>query len=178
MNRQELQLAILTATNLINQHEVLIIGSQSILGSYDEDDLPSRATASQEIDIAPLEDDETESLATLIDAGAGEWSPFDSLHGFYIQGVSVKTAFLPKGWLERVVKVTAGPQSYGLCLEPHDLCAAKLARGDQKDKEFVHALVKALLVDKSTIAQRIEEITDSRFSRVAKSSALELALSL
>ncbi|MEO8094878.1 MAG: hypothetical protein ABI632_08095, partial [Pseudolysinimonas sp.] len=50
---------------------------------------------SHEVDIAPLDDDARESLATRLDAFAGKWSEFDERNGFYIQGVSVRTAFLP-----------------------------------------------------------------------------------
>jgi hypothetical protein len=43
---------------------VLVIGSQAILGSYDETRLPARATLSEEVDIAPITDDEDYTLAT------------------------------------------------------------------------------------------------------------------
>lgn len=180
MNRAELELAIVTATRAIGQSQVLIIGSQAILGSYNENQLPERATASQEVDIAPLTDDDKESLATKIDATAGEWSPFDVEHGFYVQGVSVRTAYLPEGWATRVIKVRASvsPESVGLCLEPHDLCAAKLARNDQKDREFVAALVKANLVSAEKILDRLRMIADHRFSRVAQRAAQSFVRSL
>ncbi len=67
MKRTELELAIVTATHIIAQPRILVIGSQAILGSFDETELPARATASQEIDMAPLQEDMAESLATRID---------------------------------------------------------------------------------------------------------------
>lgn len=174
MKRAELELAIITAANLVQQDEVLIIGSQAILGSFNEELLPPRATMSQEVDIAPLHDDDKESLATRIDAGAGEMSPFDIEHGFYIQGVSVRTAYLPEGWASRVARISPSehPQVFGLCLEAHDLCAAKLARLDQKDREFVSALVRAKLVDPEEILKRIELITDGRFKPEVRQLAM------
>lgn len=174
MKRAELELAILTASRLIQRDELLIIGSQAILGSFDETILPSTATMSQEVDIAPLHDDDKESLSTLIDAGAGEMSPFDIEHGFYLQGVSMRTAYLPEGWASRVVRFSpaGNPHIAGLCLEAHDLCAAKLARSDQKDREFVAALVKAKLVDPAEVSQRINLITDARFSSSVRKLAL------
>jgi len=68
VKRAELELAIVTATHIIAQPRILVIGSQAILGSFDETALPARATASQEIEMAPLHDDVAESLATRIDA--------------------------------------------------------------------------------------------------------------
>jgi hypothetical protein len=180
MKRSELEFAIFTASQIIRQESVLVIGSQSILGSFTETQLPERATMSQEVDIAPLSDDDEESLATRIDVIAGEWSEFDQLHGFYIQGVSVNTAYLPEGWSERVVTLSppGHPHISGLCLEPHDLCAAKLARNDQKDREFVAALVEVGLVSTPTVADRIAVIDDQRFSKVQKDAALSFIRSL
>lgn len=180
MKRSELELAIYTASRIIRQEKVLVIGSQSILGSFSETELPIRATISQEIDIAPLSDDEKESLATRIDVVAGEWSDFDYAHGFYIQGVSVKTAYLPLGWETRIVSVSPPGHSdiTGLCLEPHDLSAAKLARNDQKDREFVSALVSADLISAHVVEERILAITDPRFSPVQKDAALSFIRSL
>lgn len=81
MKRTDLELAIYTASQIIRQDSVLVIGSQFILGSYSETQLPIRATMSQEVDIAPLTDDDKETLATRIDVLAGEWSDFDHTHG-------------------------------------------------------------------------------------------------
>ena len=148
MKRTELEDAIRHATRVTHQREVLVIGSQAILGSYDETQLPLRATLSEEVDIAPITDDEDCTLATLIDANLGEWSQFHMDHGFYVQGVNVTTAVLPNGWEARTVQVAPdGPNgSLARCLDPHDLCAAKLVRGDRKDMEFVDALVGAGLI--------------------------------
>jgi hypothetical protein len=63
VTREELEEAIRHATRVIRQREVLIVGSQAILGSYDEAQLPERATLSEEVDIAPVTDDEDYTLA-------------------------------------------------------------------------------------------------------------------
>lgn len=47
MNRNQLAHAIRTACQVIAQPEVIIVGSQSILGSFDERDLPIEATMSR-----------------------------------------------------------------------------------------------------------------------------------
>ena len=113
-----------------------MIGSQAILGTYDEDDLPREATMSVEVDILPLADtnEETTRLADLIEGVAGEWSIFEEQHGFSIDGVDLHTATLPEGWRERLVKIqnpntaapSGDPQFTGWCLDKEDLCVAKL----------------------------------------------------
>lgn len=180
MTREDLELAIIASCRIIRRNNVLVIGSQSILGSFTELELPTRATMSQEVDIAPLSDDEHESLSTCLDVFAGEWSEFDREHGFYIQGVSIRTAFLPVNWAERLVHVVPAMDSevVGPCLEPHDLCAAKIARNESKDREFVQALVSEGLVSAVTIADRIQSIVDDRFLLPQKMASLSFINSL
>jgi hypothetical protein len=89
-----------------------------------------------EVDILPIADtnDDTARLADLIEAVAGEFSPFEELHGFSIDGVDLDTAVLPDGWRSRLVEVqnanTAAPAGEprftGWCLDKEDLCVAKL----------------------------------------------------
>ncbi len=166
MNRAELHDAIRHATRVTRQREVLVIGSQAILGSFDETQLPPRATLSTEVDIAPIVDDDDYTLATLIDANLGEWSQFHSERGYYVQGVNVTTAVLPNGWEARTVQVAPdGPHGpLAQCLDPHDLCAAKLVRGESKDIEFVDSLVEAGLIDAASLVRICKKlpVSDTR----------------
>ena len=100
MRRHQLEHAIRTACQIIQHSEVIIVGSQAILGSYDESQLPAAATMSIEVDILPIADTnaETARLADLIEGVAGEFSSFEELHGFSIDGVDLDTAVLPEGW--------------------------------------------------------------------------------
>jgi hypothetical protein len=49
MRRDQLEHAIRTACQIIGNPEVIIVGSQSILGTFREDQLPADATMSVEI---------------------------------------------------------------------------------------------------------------------------------
>ena len=53
MRRDQLEHAIRTACQIIGRDAVVVVGSQSILGSFTEDELPAEATMSAEIDILP-----------------------------------------------------------------------------------------------------------------------------
>jgi hypothetical protein len=127
MRRDQLEHAIRTACQIIGHDAVVVVGSQSILGSFTEDELPVEATMSTEIDILPLatDNDETARLADLIEGVAGEWSPFEEQHGFSIDGVDLETAVLPTGWRDRLIKVqntntaalSGKPQYTGRCLD-------------------------------------------------------------
>jgi hypothetical protein len=115
MRRDQLEHAIRTACQIIGRREVIVVGSQSILGTFREDQLPPAATMSVEVDILPIaaDNEETARLADLIEGVAGEFSSFEELHGFGIDGVDLETSALPAGWRDRLVKVqnanTAAP---------------------------------------------------------------------
>jgi hypothetical protein len=168
MRRDQLEHAIRAACQIAGITEVLIVGSQAILGTYAEDELPFYATRSAEIDVIPIADDagEIDRLADEIEGVAGEFSPFAQLHGFAIDGVDLNTSALPDGWHDRLVKVqndntaapSGQPQFIGWCLDKEDLCVAKLCALREKDENFVDALITANLVDPQVIATRLAAI--------------------
>lgn len=178
MRRDQLEHAIRTACQIIAHPAVVVVGSQAILGTYGEEQLPPEATMSLEVDVLPLADDDAETarLADLIEGVAGEWSPFEQQHGFSIDGVDLATAILPAGWRERLVKVqnantaapSGSPQFTGWCLDKEDLCVSKLCAFREKDRNFVAALLDAGLVDPETIAERLAAVPSSERPRTER----------
>ncbi|RHW25009.1 hypothetical protein D0Z08_21445 [Nocardioides immobilis] len=53
MRRDQLEHAIRTACQIIQQPEVIVVGSQAVLGTYDESQLPA-AAMSIEVDKLPI----------------------------------------------------------------------------------------------------------------------------
>lgn len=100
MRRTELEHIIRAAAAITNEDELVIIGSQSILGA--EPNPPDALVESMEADIYPLQHPE---LAGLIDGAIGEASPFHERFGYYAQGVGPETAILPTGWQGRLVRL-------------------------------------------------------------------------
>jgi hypothetical protein len=184
MRRDQLEHAIRTACQIAGLTEVIIVGSQAILGTYTEDQLPFYATRSVEIDVLPIADNtgEIARLADEIEGAAGEFSPFEQLHGFSIDAVDLQTSALPDGWRDRLVKVqnentaapSGEPQFIGWCLDKEDLCVAKLCALREKDQNFVDALITADLVDPQAIATRLVTVPD-RYQRASQRAAAWLA---
>ena len=158
-----------------------MVGSQSILGTFREDELPDDATMSVEIDILPIAESNTETarLADLIEGAAGEFSPFEELHGFSIDGVDLETSSLPEGWRDRLVKVqnantaapSGEPQFTGWCLNKDDLAVAKLCAFREKDRNFVAALLQARLLDRSVITTRLMTVPKRHQSDAERATA-------
>jgi hypothetical protein len=159
MKREQLEHVLRAVSRIVPEGEVLVIGSQSVLGSIQDDRLPAEATASMEVDIAFL-DDRGEEKSDLVDGAIGELSAFHDTFGYYAQGVSVSTAVLPAGWRARVVRLQS-PRTYpghGLCLEPHDCVVSKLVACREKDFAFASALVDAGIIDLDVLEKRIESL--------------------
>lgn len=163
---------------MLGIEEVIIVGSQAILGSYPESELPETATMSVEIDILPVggSPEEVRSMATALCGALGEFSDFDRLHGFSVDGVDLETAILPPGWKARLVEVRnantappAGASPYtGWCLEAHDLCASKLCALREKDRNFVAALMTARLIDPGVLEERLNGLAGEHPSVIQK----------
>ena len=133
MTRDELEHAIRAACDVADLDEVYIIGSQSILGEYP--DAPDQLRQSAEADIVPKADPALAPLlAEKIEAALGYLSTFHESFGFYVDGLTIDAATLPRGWEGRVVKVqnanTLGKA--GICLGAHDLQLANWSLGARR----------------------------------------------
>jgi hypothetical protein len=180
MRRDQLEHAIRAACQIIDAPEVIVVGSQAILGTFREEDLPPEATMSLEVDILPIADDNDEviRLGDMLEGQAGELSMFETTHGFSIDGIDLSTSALPKGWRERLIRVqnantappSGEPQFTGWCLEKHDLCAAKLCAFREKDRNFVSALIRAELVDPSVLTDRLPLVPASFFEAAERAA--------
>ena len=80
MRREQLEHVLRSACQIAGDPEVLVIGSQSVLGAIPEDDLPVKATASMEVDVAFF-DDPDHHKADRVDGAIGELSPFHEIYG-------------------------------------------------------------------------------------------------
>jgi len=155
MRRKELEHILRSASVIAGDSEVLIVGSQSILGTFDETELPDAAHASIEVDVTFFDDPDNVKSDT-VDMYIGEDSTFHVQFGYYAQGVDLTTAMLPSGWGERIVPYT-GPGANGAtghCLDAHDLVVSKLVAYREKDFEFAHALLQAGLVEPDVLIER------------------------
>ena len=137
MNRSQLEHIIRAAAAILATDQFVIVGSQSILGTYPE--ATGTFAESVEADLYPMD---TPGNAEILSATIGEESHFHSTFGVYADGVSEETSILPAGWRNRLVKVqnenTAG--AIGWCLDPTDLAIAKHIAGREKDNLFTAAM--------------------------------------
>jgi len=171
MTRAQLEHVIRAAATIADDDEIIVIGSQSVLGQFPE--APPELRVSDEADVYPKNHPER---ADLVDGSIGELSPFHHSFGYYAQGVGSTTATLPSGWEARLVPIrnerTRG--ATGWCLEIHDLVVSKYVAGREKDARFVAAAVAHAMVREDVLRERLagtevpDEIRALVLARIAR----------
>lgn len=161
MKRSELEHVIRASATIVGQKEIVIVGSQAILGQFPN--ATGLLIRSAEADVFPLA---RPGESERIDGAIGEGSHFHQQFGYYAQGVDEDTAVLPAGWRERLIRIenenTEG--TVGLCLEVHDLAISKYIAGRPKDLEFTAALAKSSMTDSTLLLQRLAKTSQPSLS--------------
>jgi hypothetical protein len=162
---------IAAAAEVTGEDELVVIGSQAILGSIAQP--PEALLQSLEADIYPLRDP---ASADAIDGALGDGSQFHLAYGYYAHGVGPETARAPKGWQQRLIRreiptrVASSRRPVALCLEIHDLILSKCVAGRERDWEYGAEAIRAGLADPDTLFARVPglPVTDDVRARVEK----------
>jgi hypothetical protein len=152
VTREQLEHVIRAAAVIADDDELIIVGSQSILGQFPA--APDALRVSVEVDLYPKHHPDR---ADLIDGSIGELSPFHETYGYYAQGVGPTTAVLPEGWESRLVAVH-GPGTRGAtgwCLEVHDLLLSKLVPYREKDAQFIRETILHGMARRDVLLERL-----------------------
>lgn len=166
MRREHFNHLIAAAAQISGEQEIVVIGSQAILGAVD--DPPESMLLSMEADVYPRNNP---AKAEEIDASLGDGSPFQGTHGYYAHGVGPETARAPRGWTDRLVRVEIPPrvrQEAGvvaLCMEPCDLVLAKCAAGRDRDWDFAREALEANIVELNDLTSRIDDLPVDQVDR-------------
>ena len=155
MQRAELEHVIRAAADVAQDDELVVIGSQAILGQFP--DAPESMLISREADVYPKNHPER---GDEIDGSLGDGSYFDSSFGYYAHAVGPETAKAPAGWRARLVPVrgenTGG--ATGWCLEAHDLILSKCVAGRKRDWDFAAEALRHDLVDPDELQRRTSDL--------------------
>lgn len=178
MRYEDLLHVVHAAATVTGETEIVVIGSQSILGSHPH--APAALLRSMEADIYPPHAPEKSDA---IDGALGDGSPFHQAYGYYAHAVGPETAAPPRGWQDRLVSVEVPPRTasdvaaVALCLEPHDLVLAKLVAHRPRDLDFARDALDAGVVDPSILRSRAADLPVPAEQMAAVSRTLEALLS-
>lgn len=166
MRRADLEHVIRAAAAVAEDDEIVVIGSQAILGRLP--DAPNALLWSQEADVYPRRHPER---AEAVDGALGDGSQFHAAFGYYAHGVGPETAKAPAGWEQRLVpvRVPRSPRDEtlvtGWCMEPHDVVLAKCAAGRERDWEFAREAIRHRIVELDELLRRVGDLPLPRRQR-------------
>jgi hypothetical protein len=162
VRRPELEHVIRAAAIVCEDEELIVVGSQAVLGQFP--DAPEGLLASREADVYPRNHPER---AIEIEASLGDGSYFDATYGYYAHAVGPETATLPASWEQRLIEIrnenTGGAS--GWCLEIHDLLLSKCVAGRERDWDFVEEAVRHRLAGPAELRRRLVDLPVSRSRR-------------
>lgn len=133
MRRSELEHVIRAACGVTGAREIVIIGSQSVLGLFPN--APDTLLVSIEADVFTFRDP---SDSELIDGSIGERSMFHQSFGYYAHGVAEETAALPDGWVDRLVRIQNDYRGRGRALSGSPRLGGEQAGGGSRKRCHFH----------------------------------------
>jgi len=174
VRREQFEHVIAAAAEVSGDREIVVIGSQAILGNVDEP--PENMLFSLEADVY-LRNDPGKAIE--IEGSLGDGSPFQGMNGYYAHGVGPETAVAPRGWESRLVRYEVPPQAgsdieaVAWCLEAHDLILAKCVAGRGRDWEFASDALSAGIAQIAQLLGRIEDLPEPPADRAHVTKMLE-----
>jgi len=163
---EEFEHVLAAAAAVTGHDELVVIGSQAILGSHGRP--PESMLRSLEVDIYPLHDPDA---ADFIDGALGDGSQFHLAYGYYAHGVGPETAKAPRGWQERLImrkippRVASTQTAVAWCLEAHDLVLSKCVAGRDRDWDYATEALKAGIVQAEVLRARAPDLPVADESR-------------
>lgn len=160
MKLEELEHVLAVAAELARTAELVVIGSQAILGSAEQP--PEEMLLSMEADVYSTGDPEH---ADDIDGVIGEGSQFHVTFGYYAHTVGERTAKLPAGWRGRAVTRQIPPRPgsrrppvSAIFPQAEDLLLSKLAAGRDRDIEYVRVALDGGVGDPEVMRGRVDDL--------------------
>lgn len=159
MRREELEHVIRAAANVCGESEIVVIGSQAILGSHPE--APAEMVLSLDADVFPRH---APKKAIEIEGSIGDGSAFQRQFGYYAHAVGPETAKAPEGWMARLVtvevlaRVGSDQRLLAHCMEANDLVLAKCVAGRERDWEFARHAIRAGFAQPETLFDRLGDL--------------------
>ena len=153
MNFVQLRHLLVEAKRITKSNAFVVIGSLSILGYFEEHQIlgPEIMMVSMDLDFYPELDPQSGFLVT---EELGEGSHFEQIHGYHADPVSPKLPSFPDGWEERLIRLKPFSDIYVAFSEPHDTAVSKYLRGEDRDRRWCVAGLKAGILDINTLAKR------------------------
>lgn len=151
MELGQLQALFSEAKRLTQHSEFVVVGSLSILGIVQGNEVPEEMLMSLDVDCYTKADP---GRILELDSRLGAGSAFEEEHGYHLDPVSPELPMLPDQWEARLIPVEMKGGIVVYFLDPNDAAVSKYARGDVRDREWIRAGLKAGILSAPIIESR------------------------
>ena len=135
LRKENIDHILRAAAAITNQSSFVLIGTGAVIATARH--IPAVLMMTPEIDLY-VEGDETEMFSDLIDATIGQGSIFHRTFRYFGDGVSARTAIMPRDWRSRaVIYTTADKTVRALCPSADDIAVAKMCAWREKDVSWL-----------------------------------------
>lgn len=136
---------------LSGHKELVVIGSNAVLGVAQYSAVPRAMSISNDLDAYIRNDPDRTGL---LSAHVGEDSEFHRRTGTFLDVVSPGLVTAPDGWEARTIEAVRGDVRV-LFLDPVDAAVSKLARGEPRDLRWVAAGVEGGIISEPVLRARM-----------------------
>jgi len=157
MRLDALKHLVRAAEGLVEPERLVVFGSASLLASYPELGDDHGGPLSKTFDADFVLEPWSEESGQLLHEVLGEDESFHIRYGYYADIIR-PFAFeqFPKGWEARLIPLPGVERA--LCLEPHDMAAAKCQAGRPKDVELLALLFSTGRLDPELVKERLYDV--------------------
>ena len=161
MNRSKLTHILRAIASVSNEGNFVLIGSATVL--LVSKNIPADMLNTNEIDVYSPDAADPEWFSDLISGSIGRGSTFDNTFKYYADGVSAKTATMPTDWSARAQKFDdIGIAGVTVTVpDINDIALAKMFAWREKDKIWLIAGVRSLILDPKQMQARLPQMPET-----------------
>lgn len=161
MTRQKALHILRAIATISGETKLVVVGSASVL--LQAKNVPAAMLNTNEVDVFAPDTEDEELFADLIEGAIGRGSHFDRTFNCYGDGVSSKTAEMPSDWKDRAIDVQGHGIADAKIIVPdmNDIALAKLVAWREKDRVWLEAGVRALILKPELMRERLDRMPEN-----------------
>lgn len=177
MNRSKLIHILRAVASVSNESKFVLVGSASVL--LNSKNIPADMLNTDEIDVYSPESSDEEWFSDLIFGSIGKGSIFANTFSYYADGVSSKTATMPTDWRDRAkdIENIGLPDITVTVPDINDIAIAKMFAWRDKDKIWLMAGVRSLIVKPKLMEARLPLLPDTDTPRSEMDRRMQVVFS-
>jgi len=141
LRRPDIDHILRAAASLSGHSRFVMVGTGAVIATAKH--IPVAMMMTEEVDIYVEDTADPDWVSDLIDASIGRYSQFHRTFGYYGDGVSERTAVMPRDWHSRATEYTTQDGlATAVCPSAEDIAIAKLCAWREKDQAWLRVALR------------------------------------